>query len=127
MSRARLALDALPQMLGSNTIIIILLGTNFLFNIVGFSSLKASASSATWRGFIAWQVLGNSAGLVTVLTLTGLMRYIPMHVAQPITQGLAIFGTQVFAAMLLFHETISPQQWLGTGLLIAGIFLISQG
>jgi drug/metabolite transporter (DMT)-like permease len=34
-------------------------------------------------------------------------------------------GMQVFAARLVFREVIHPGQWLGTGLVIAGIVLIS--
>ncbi len=101
-----------------------LIGGNLLFNIIANASFKLSAASPTWRGFLIWQVIGNLAGLITVLTLTGLLRFIPLRVAYPVTAGLAVIGVQVIAARLLFHEPISPTQWLGTLLIMAGIVLI---
>jgi multidrug transporter EmrE-like cation transporter len=97
---------------------------------MGFATLagvgfKLSAASANVRGFWLWQIAGNIAGFSSVLILTALMRLVPLHVAYPVTQGLAMIGVQVFAARLLFREVIQPGQWLGTGLVIAGIVLIS--
>ena len=102
-----------------------LVGGNLLFNIVANASFKLSAASSSWRGFLAWQLVGNLAGFITVLTLTGLLRYIPLHVAYPVTAGLAVIGVQMAAAGLFFREPISPVQWLGTLLVVAGIVLIS--
>lgn len=104
-----------------------LLAGNLLFNIVANASFKMSATSAGWRGFLAWQVIGNLAGFITVLTLTWLLRYLPLHVAYPVTAGLAVIGVQVAAAHWLFGEVISPGQWLGTLLLVVGIVLVSRG
>lgn len=104
-----------------------LLAGNLLFNIMANASFKLSATAAGWRGFLAWQVIGNLAGFITVLTLTGLLRYLPLHVAYPVTAGLAVIGVQVAAARWLFGEVISPGQWLGTSLVIAGIVLVGRG
>lgn len=104
-----------------------LVAGNLLFNIAANASFKLSAAAADWRGFVAWQVVGNLAGFITVLTLTGLLRYLPLHVAYPVTAGLAVIGVQVAAARWLFGEAISPGQWLGTLLVIAGIWLVSRG
>ena len=101
-----------------------LIGSNLLFNIVANASFKFSATSSSWRGFWAWQVLGNVAGFITVLSLTGLLRFVHLHVAYPVTAGLAVIGVQVVAAALLFREPISPAQWLGCLLVVAGIALI---
>jgi multidrug transporter EmrE-like cation transporter len=101
-----------------------LIGGNLLFNIIANASFKLSAASLTWRGFLMWQVVGNLAGLITVLTLTGLLRFVPLRVAYPVTTGLAVIGVQVVAVRLLFHEPISSTQWLGTLLVIVGIVLI---
>jgi multidrug transporter EmrE-like cation transporter len=104
-----------------------LVAGNLLFNIVANASFKLSATSTGWRGFLAWQVIGNLAGLVTVLTLTGLLCFLPLHVAYPITAGLAVTGVQVMAARWLFGEAISSGQWLGTLLVVIGIVLVSRG
>lgn len=101
-----------------------LIGCNLLFNIVANSSFKMSAASNTWRGFLAWQVVGNLAGLATVLTLTALLKFLPLHVAYPVTVGLAVIGVQVVGAALLFREVIAFRQWVGTLLVAAGILLI---
>ena len=102
----------------------ILIGTNLLFNVLANTRFKVSAISPTWRGFLGWQVIGNLAGLVTVLTLTGLLRHLPLHVAYPVTAGLAVIGVQVLGARLIFHEPLTTVQWLGTGLVVIGSWLI---
>ncbi len=101
-----------------------LIGCNLLFNIIANASFKQSAASGNWRGFLAWQVVGNLAGLATVITLTVLLKFLPLHVAYPVTVGLAVIGVQVVGAALLFHEPIAFRQWVGTLLVAAGILLI---
>lgn len=103
-----------------------LLLLNLVFNILGNASFKLSALAANWKGLIGWQVVANLAGFVTALTLTGLLKYLPLHVAQPMVQGLAILGVQILAARLFFHETISPTQWIGMVVIIAGMVLIQK-
>jgi undecaprenyl phosphate-alpha-L-ara4N flippase subunit ArnE len=102
-----------------------LVALNVIFNIVASSGFKMSASSTNWRSFLGWQVVGNLAGLITVIALTGLLRLTSLHVAYPVTTGLSVVGVQVIAAALLFREAISPAQWLGTLLIVAGIVLIT--
>jgi multidrug transporter EmrE-like cation transporter len=97
---------------------------NFLFNVISNASFKYSAQSPGWNGIIAWQIVGNLAGFITVVTLTLLLRNTALNVAFPITAGLSVVGVQVFAAWLLFHEPISPVKWLGTLLIVLGIILI---
>ena len=98
---------------------------NLVANVLANIGFKLSAASHDWRHFWLWQVAGNMAGFIGVLTITGLMRFIPLHVAYPVTIGLSVIGVQVIAARLLFRESIGPLQWLGTGLVAAGIVLIS--
>jgi len=124
MSRTRFWLAGLVRQESNNAIILALVGTNLLFNIVANSSFKVSAFSPNWRGFLAWQVVGNIAGFITVLTLTGLLRYSPLGVAYPVTVGLAVLGVQIVGASVIFHEPIAPAQWLGTLLIVLGIMLI---
>jgi multidrug transporter EmrE-like cation transporter len=95
-------------------------GLSSLANI-GF---KLSSASSGWQRFWLWQILGNLAGFAGVLTLTGLMRLMPIHVTYPVTQGLSVLAVQLVVARLVFQETIRPPQWLGTALVIAGIVLI---
>lgn len=83
----------------------------------------SAASHGAWR-FILWQAIGNLSGFLGVLVYTGLLRHIPLHVAFPVTQGLAVLGV-LAAARILFQETITPLQWLGTSLVVTGIILTS--
>jgi multidrug transporter EmrE-like cation transporter len=102
----------------------VLLLTNLIFNILANASFKYSAFSHDWHHFLAWQILGNLAGFITVITLTGLLRFIPLSVAFPVTTGLAVIGVQIASARFLFDEAVSPAQWLGTLLIVAGIWFI---
>ncbi len=126
MSRYRYWMDSLPHPANAASLTLALVGANLLFNIVANASFKVAAFSPTWRSFLGWQVLGNLAGFITVLTLTALLRTIPLHVAFTVTTGLAVLGVQVFAAAVLFHEPISRAQWLGTLLVVLGILLVGQ-
>jgi multidrug transporter EmrE-like cation transporter len=108
-----------------NMLVIALILGNLIFNIVANASFKVSAESANWKGFLFWQVVGNLAGFVTVITLTWLLRFIPLHIAFPVTTGLAVLGVQVIAGIFLFGESISFSQWLGTMLVVFGIILLS--
>jgi len=113
------------RLLGNTALMtVVLIAVNLLFNIIANAGFKASADSRTWRSFLLWQVLGNLAGLITVLTLTGLLRYLPLRIAFPLTTGLTVIGVQVVAAYWLFHEPVSPRHWIGTLLIAAGIFFV---
>ncbi len=91
---------------------------------VGF---KLSAGSQTWRGFLAWQVVGNLAGFLGVIAFTLLLKFIPLYLAYGIFMGLGFVAVQVLAARLLFKEQIRPIQWIGVTLILLGIFLIALG
>lgn len=125
MIRTRPLLDLSARPVGSYLIMAALVAINVAFNIVASSGFKLAAASTNWRTFLMWQVVGNLAGFITVLALTGLLRYTSLHVAYPVTVGLSMIGVQVVAAALFFRETISPLQWLGTLFVVAGVILIS--
>ena len=106
--------------------IVLFVVLNLVMNVAASASFRLSAGSVDWRGFTVWQVAGNLAGFITVLTLTALLRFTPLSVAVPLTTGLAIIGVQIVAATLFFHEKISAVQWLGTTLIIIGIALVTR-
>jgi len=117
--------SSLPVSLPANVIILlVLLASNVLFQVVGNSGFKLSATSGDARSFWTWQVVGNLAGLASVITITILLRFLPLSVVFPVTTGLTVIGIQVVAAGFLFRETVSPVQWLGTLLVVVGIALI---
>jgi multidrug transporter EmrE-like cation transporter len=105
-------------------LVLSLLAVNLLCNVLANVSFKLSALSPTWRGFLKWQLAGNLAGFLTVLSFTALLRSLPLHIAYPITTGLAVIGVQLVAAGAVFNEAILPQRWLGTILVVFGILLI---
>jgi multidrug transporter EmrE-like cation transporter len=53
------------------------------------------------------------------------MRFIPLHIAFPVTTGLSVLGVQVIAGIFLFGESISFPQWPGTIFVVFGIVLLS--
>lgn len=110
----------------SKALVLILFAGNTLFNILANTSFKNSALSPSWRGFLTWQVIGNLAGFIAVLSLSGAMRFVPLHVAYPVSAGLTLIGVQVLGARWLLHETITSDQWLGTFLVLVGLVLIGR-
>jgi multidrug transporter EmrE-like cation transporter len=108
------------------TLVTVLIVLNVLFSIFANAAFRLSAQGATWGDVLTWQVLGNLAGFVTVLALTGLLRYMPLAVAFPVTTGLSIVAVQVVAARWLFNEPIDTTQWAGALLIVAGIFLVQR-
>lgn len=115
---------ALPNR--SKILVLVLFAGNIFFNVLANTSFKNSALSASWRGFLTWQVVGNLAGFIAVLSLSGAMRFVPLHVAYPVSAGLTLIGVQVVGARWLLHEAIAPEQWLGTLFVLIGLVLISR-
>ena len=124
MFRARLALGSLVWPRGAQLIVLALVVANLCFNVIANACFKLSAAGQGWRGFLTWQVVGNLAGFITVLTLTALLRYLPLHVAYPITTGLAVLGVEIVAAGWVFHEPMTMAQQVGALLVAVGIALI---
>ena len=126
MSEERLGGGGLPHIDNLSLILLVLLALNLVFSIVANAAFRVSAHSGSWRDVVVWQVVGNLSGFVTVVTLTGLLRYTPLSIAFPLTTGLSIIGVQIVAAKWLFHEPIAPMQWVGSMLIVAGIFLLQR-
>jgi multidrug transporter EmrE-like cation transporter len=103
-----------------------LIALNVVFSIVANAAFRVSARSETWSGVLTWQVAGNLAGFVTVVTLTGLLRYVPLTVAFPVTTGMSILGVQIVASRWLFNEPVNAVQWTGALLIALGIFLVQR-
>ncbi len=114
----------LPALQSASLVAFWLVLLNLAFNVLSNAGFRMSAYSGSVRGFFVWQIVGNLAGLITVLTLTALLRYMPLGVAFSLTTGLAILGVQLIAAVWLFHEPMSQRQWAGMLAIVAGIWLI---
>ena len=109
-----------------SAVVTVLLAMNLLFNVLANTAFRISARSGSWREIVSWQVTGNAAGFVTAVTLTGLLHYVPLSIAFPVTTGMSILGVQVLAAWWLFHEPINTLQWLGSLLIGVGVFLLQR-
>jgi multidrug transporter EmrE-like cation transporter len=103
----------------------LLLAGNMTVNTAAHVCLKLSAAGRGVKRFVFWQVLGNLGGFLGVLAYTALMRGMDLHVAYPLTQGLTAVGVQIVGSRVLLRERIPPLAWAGTGLILAGIVLIS--
>ncbi len=115
---------SIPKVDNASAMVFSLIVVNLAFNILANAAFRVSAMSKTWNGLLTWQVIGNLAGLVTVITLTWLLRYMPLSIAFPLTTGLTVLGVQMVAASWIFREPITESQWLGTLAIVAGIWLI---
>lgn len=100
---------------------------NVAMVVISNVSFKFSALSAHWRGFLAWQVVGNLAGFASVLSLTFLLKQIPLNAAYALSAGLGFVLVEVVGARFIFHEAVSATQWFGVMLVTGGILLIFQG
>ena len=116
----------MPEARAPVTMMVGLLVVNVIFNIVAGAAFRISAHSAAWRDILRWQVVGNIAGLVTVVALTRMLRYTPLSIAFPMTTGMSILGVQIVAARWLFHEHVDAVQWVGSSLIVLGIFLVQR-
>lgn len=120
---------AAPVPLGIYSVAIVttLVVTNQIFNVGSTVGFALSGLAATGGRFVLWQAVGSVFGLGAQVTFAGLVRYLSLSLANAIGIGLAFVSAQVFAAFFLFHESFSPAQWLGTGLVFAGILCIAFG
>jgi multidrug transporter EmrE-like cation transporter len=87
-----------------------------------FLKLSAEAGSA-WL-FIVMQVAGNLAGFVGILSYTGLLRTLPLHIAFPLSRGTAVLGVQVIASLAVFHEVFRLTEAAGMALVAVGVILV---
>jgi len=117
---------SMPRIGNASTLVFWLIVVNLGFNVLSNAAFRVSAASGTMRGLITWQVVGNLAGFVTVITLTWMLKYMPLSIAFPLTTGLTVLGVQMVAASWIFNESISERQWLGTLAIVVGIWLIQR-
>ena len=106
-------------------IIAALIIVNLVSFLVRSVAFKWSAMSEHAGGFLRWQIVGNVAGFLTVLSLTGLLKFISLRDANAITVGLSFILVQVVGAHLIFHEPVDTLAWGGSALIVAGIALVS--
>ena len=127
--RASPALKATIAGLGAlqALVVLVVVVANQFFNVGATLSFAASGHAERLRTFIAWQIIGGLFGLGVNLTFAGLVRYWSLSFANVTGIGLAFVSAQVFAAYMVLHEPFAWPEWLGTGLVFAGVILIAVG
>ncbi len=111
----------------SRLVVLALVALNLAFLLASQLSFKLSALSPGWPGFLKWQVVGNLTGFLGVLSLTGLYRYLPLHLGYALNVGLGLILVEVVGARWILREEIAPMQWVGVALTALGVFLIAWG
>lgn len=86
--------------------------------------LKLSAQAAGPLLFWVFQAGGNLVGFIGILVYTALLRTFPLHVAFPLSRGMAVLGVQLVASLLVFHEVFRPVEAAGIVLVAAGVILV---
>ncbi len=94
-----------------------------------FALMRMETFSWTWKYvgslLVNWQFAfaGACYGIASLLWFYILKHY-PFSMAYPMISLSYVFG--MFAAILFFHETVSPMKWLGVLFIIIGCFFIAK-
>ena len=59
---------SIPRIENASMLVFWLIVINLGFNVLSNAAFRVSAASPNWRGLVIWQVVGNLAGFVTVIT-----------------------------------------------------------
>lgn len=72
-----------------------------------------------------WWLLASGICMISATFLWGfILKHFEFSVAYPVTAFAYVFG--MFAAIFIFHETVSFSRWIGVGLIILGVFFIAK-
>jgi multidrug transporter EmrE-like cation transporter len=107
---------------------LLLLGVTDLASFVMTNAaFKLSAGGHNIAQFLIWQIVGNLCGLLNSISMTLLLRQLPLSVVSALTFGAGFALTQVAASYLVFHEQVSFWQVAGMVLVVVGVLCISFG
>jgi multidrug transporter EmrE-like cation transporter len=112
---------------GRSFLVLSLIVLNLGFVVVSNVSFKFSASSVGWQGLLKWQLVGNIAGFLSVITLTGMLRYMPLSLGYALSAGVGFVLVELVGARAILHEEIGLLQWIGIWITALGVFLIACG
>ena len=87
--------------------------------------------SFSWTGaflgklFTNWWLLGSGLGFACSAVLwMYILRHFPFSHAYPLISMAYVFG--MIIALVVFHETVHWNQWIGVFLIMSGCFMIAQ-
>jgi multidrug transporter EmrE-like cation transporter len=102
----------------------VFLAATIVFQSAAHICLKSSAGASSVWEFFVLQSVGNLAGLAGVLTYTGLLKKLPLHLGFPLTQGLVALGVLLVGSFCIFRESFTGNQLLGCLLVLGGVILL---
>ncbi len=102
----------------------VFLGATIVFQSAAHICIRYSAGASSVWTFIVLQSVGNLAGLAGVLTYTGLLKKLPLHLGFPLTQGFVALGVLFVGSFCIFHESFTQNEIIGCSLVLAGIILL---
>ena len=108
-----------------NVIPVFLILGHTAMNVLSNIFYKKSAMVKGVGRFGLWQLIAGTFSFVGVLSYTFSLRYLPVSVAFPVTQGLAVVGVTIIGAWLVYKERIMKIQWMAIALVAGGILLVS--
>jgi drug/metabolite transporter (DMT)-like permease len=111
----------------SSAAAVALIVTNQVFNVGATMGFAMSGRADTAALFVGWQLIGSVFGLGSQITFAGLVRFYSLRFANAVGIGLAFVSAQAFGAFVLLREPFTPVQWIGTGLVFAGILCLTLG
>ncbi|MFZ4624571.1 MAG: DMT family transporter [Rhodoferax sp.] len=98
------------------------LGLSILFEVMATTALKASDGMRHWRPAVL-VVLGYG---IAFCLLSLALRTIPVGVAYAIWSGAGIVLVSAIG-YFLFRQSLALSQWLGIGLIAAGVIVLQAG
>ena len=107
--------------MGAEVCIFVTASMELLIVIIYLASIQKLHIPRSWS-LVYPMLAGISVGIGTIAFLTVLEK-IPISIARPLT-GLSILIT-VFLGIVFLHEMLAVKHYLGIGLAIAAIFLLS--
>ncbi len=102
------------------------LAAYFVFVTAANVLLKRTAEVGSGLPFFLFLIAGNLAGLAGILVYTGLLQTLPLHIAFPLSRGIAVLGV-LGASLLCFHESFRATEAAGVALVTAGIIIVGGG
>jgi multidrug transporter EmrE-like cation transporter len=96
-----------------------------VMNVFSNIFYKKSADVKGIARFGLWQIVAGTFSFIGVLSYTFSLKYLPVSVAFPVTQGLAVVGVTIIGAWLVYKEKIQRIQWLAMALITIGILFVS--
>jgi multidrug transporter EmrE-like cation transporter len=94
-------------------------------NVLSNIFYKRSAMVKGVARFGLWQIIAGTFSFIGVISYTFSLKYLPVSIAFPVTQGLAVIAVTIIGASLVYKEKIRGRYWLGVALITLGILFVS--